>query len=132
MAKEQFSTNDLVRVIEPIHKKILFKLQELVFDSPKFIIPSTTVNCSLLLNCSCVLTYNRTTTHILWLLQSKHCMLNNKKCWMMMKKEGVWRCCYELDPATMSPDIFLLTKQLDQVQNNIFVFKSAKKCLYDE
>jgi len=43
-----------------------------------------------------------------------------------MKKKGVPRCCYKLDSATLPPDIFILAKQLDQVQNNIFVFKSQR------
>jgi len=38
---------------------------------------------------------------------------------------GVPRCFYELDHVVLPTFIFILTGHKDQVQNNIFVFRSA-------
>jgi len=66
--------------------------------------------------------YNITITHIpskqRWHVK-QYKMLNDNE------KEGVQRCFNKLDPTALSTDIFLLAGQHDQVQNNIFMFKSA-------
>jgi len=41
------------------------------------------------------------------------------------EREGVPRCCFELDHVSLPTDIFLLAGHHDQVQNNLLVFRST-------